>query len=148
PPGRRVKRPSERRQATVVFADITGFDAAAEHRSPDEMTLLLNRCFAELEAIVRTYGGVVDKYIGECLMALFGVPNAIENAPRQAINAAIEIRNRIEQLKRDGVLPEQLDVHMGVNTGLVIAGEIGGRVKRDFTVMGDTVNLAARLKEA
>jgi class 3 adenylate cyclase/tetratricopeptide (TPR) repeat protein len=146
--GRQVKRDSERRQATVLFADIAGFEALGAHRSPDELTELLNRCFGALEAIVRGYGGVVDKYIGECLMALFGVPNAIENAPRQAINAAIEIRNRLERFNREEALPVPLEVHMGVNTGLVIAGEIGGRVKRDFTVMGDTVNLAARLKEA
>src|SRR6185369_15878270 len=107
----------------------------------------LNDCFAMLETVIRSHGGIVDKYIGECVMALFGVPNAIENAPRQAINAAIEIRNRIEELNRGEALPAPLAVHMGINTGLVIAGEIGGRVKRDFTVMGDTVNLAARLKE-
>lgn len=148
PRGRRVKRDSERRQATVVFADLEGFEALSEHFSPEELRDLLNRRFAALEAIVRAYGGVVDKYIGECLMALFGVPNAIENAPRQAINAAIEIRNRIDELNREEALPAPLAVHMGINTGLVIAGEIGGRVKRDFTVMGDTVNLAARLKEA
>ncbi len=144
----RVKRNSERRQASVLFADIAGFDALSAHRSPHELTQLLNRCFALLESIVRNYGGVVDKYIGECLMALFGVPNAIENAPQQAINAAIEIRNRLQDFTRDEALPVPLQVHMGVNTGLVIAGEIGGRVKRDFTVMGDTVNLASRLKDA
>lgn len=144
----RAKRASERRQATVIFADLVGFDALAAHASPDELTRLLNRWFALSESIVRGYGGVVDKYIGECLMALFGVPNAIEHAPRQAINAAIEIRNRLADFNRDEALPVPLGVHMGVNTGLVIAGEIGGRVKRDFTVMGDTVNLASRLKDA
>ncbi len=148
PRGSRVKRDSERRQATVLFCDVVGFDALSAHRTPDELTALLNRCFALLESIVRGYGGVVDKYIGECLMALFGVPNAIENAPQQAINAAIEIRNRLQDFCRDEALPAPLDVHIGVNTGLVIAGEIGGRVKRDFTVMGDTVNLASRLKDA
>jgi class 3 adenylate cyclase/tetratricopeptide (TPR) repeat protein len=145
---RRAKRPSERRQATVVFADITGFEALAERFDPDALTRLLNRCFGELEAIVRNHGGGVDKYIGGCLMALFGVPNAIEDAPRQAINAAIEMRNRLEELKREGMLPDELAVRMGVNTGLVVAGEIGGRVKREFTVMGDAVNVASRLEDA
>jgi class 3 adenylate cyclase/tetratricopeptide (TPR) repeat protein len=146
--GRRVKRDSERRQATVVFADLHGFKALAEHLRPVALTDLLNRCFVDMEAIVRNHGGVVDKYIGETLMALFGVPNAIENAPQQAVNAAIEIRNHIAQLTHAASLPVELEVHAGVNTGLVIAGDIGGRVKRDFTVMGDTVNLASRLKEA
>ena len=101
PRGSRLKRDSERRQATVLFADIVGFDALSRHVTPQELTHLLNRCFALFESIVRGYGGIVDKYIGECVMALFGVPNAIENAPQQAINAAIEIRNRLEQLNRD-----------------------------------------------
>ncbi len=148
PSATRVKRDSERRQATVVFADLTGFDALAPHLSPEGLTQLLNRAFALMEEVVRSYGGVVDKYIGECVMALFGVPNAIENAPQQAVNAAIEIRNRLETFSRAQGLPTPLGVHMGINTGLVIAGEIGGRVKRDFTVMGDTVNLASRLKDA
>ena len=146
--GRMVKRDSERRQATVLFADIAGFEALSERFLPEDLRLLLNRCFTALEAVVRAHGGVVDKYIGECLMALFGVPNAIENAPRRAINAAIEIRERLAQFSQEESLPTPLEVHMGVNTGLVIAGEIGGRLKRDFTVMGDTVNLAARLKDA
>ncbi|MCW5890434.1 MAG: AAA family ATPase [bacterium] len=144
----RVKRDSERRQATVLFADLVGFDALVPHLSPQNLTQLLNRCFGLMEEIVRRYGGVVDKYIGECVMALFGVPNAIENAPQQAVNAAIEMRSRLEAFGRAQGLPTPLGVHMGINTGLVIAGEIGGRVKRDFTVMGDTVNLASRLKDA
>jgi class 3 adenylate cyclase len=148
PPARHAKRDSERRQATVIFAKIMGFEALSDRLSPEDLTALLNRCFGLLESTVRSYGGVVDKYIGECLMALFGVPNAIENAPRPAINAAIEIRNRLQQFDDGGRLPSPLDVHIGVNTGLVIAGEIGGRVKRDYTVMGDTVNLASRMMSA
>jgi class 3 adenylate cyclase/tetratricopeptide (TPR) repeat protein len=147
-PRRRVKRPSERRQATVLFADVRGFKALYATMAPDALTTMLNRCFAELELAVRSYGGVIDKYVGECVMALFGVPNAIEHAPRQAINAAIEIRRRLAELNAEARLATPLVVHIGINTGLVIAGEIGGRAKRDFTVMGDTVNLAARLRDA
>jgi class 3 adenylate cyclase/tetratricopeptide (TPR) repeat protein len=143
PPG--ARRPSERRQATVLFADVRGLEALQPPRPPDELTALMNRCFVLADTAVHAYGGVVDKYIGGCVMALFGVPNAIEHAPRQAINAAIEMRRLLDRLRAE--LPT-LSVRIGINTGLVIAGEIGGRQRRDFTVMGDTVNLASRLKDA
>jgi class 3 adenylate cyclase len=81
-------------------------------------------------------------------MALFGVPAALERAPQQAINAAIEMRNAIAELNRTERLPVRLDMHIGVNTGLVIAGNVGGDVKQEFTVVGDAVNLASRLKDA
>lgn len=145
---KRVKRQSERRRATVLFADVFGFKALAERLPPEEVTQVLNRCLTMLAGVVASYGGVVDKYIGECVMALFGVPNAIENAPQQAVNAAIEMRNRLHAFNEREKLPVELHIHIGVNTGLVIAGDIGGKVKRDFTVMGDTVNLASRLKDA
>lgn len=143
PPG--ARRPSERRQATVLFADVRGLEALEPPRPPDELTALMNQCFALADTAVHAYGGVIDKYIGGCVMALFGVPNAIEHAPRQAINAAIEMRRLLGELRAE--LPT-LSVRIGINTGLVIAGEIGGRQRRDFTVMGDTVNLASRLKDA
>ena len=146
--GEHPGKESERRQATVVFADISGFTALSERLDPEALAGLMNRCFGTLEAAVRTHGGVVDKYIGDCIMALFGVPKTIESAPRQALNAAIEMRNRIDEFNRTQKLPRALGIHIGINTGLVLAGDIGGEVRRDFTVMGDTVNLAARFKDA
>jgi class 3 adenylate cyclase/tetratricopeptide (TPR) repeat protein len=143
----RIRRDSERRQASVLFAAIRGIDELAAALPPDELNRILNQCFAELEEVVEFHGGVIDKAIGHTVMALFGVPDAIQDAPKQAVNAAIEMRKRIAETP----LPEgrgSLVLGVGVNTGLVIAGELGGRVHRDFTVMGDTVNLAARLKEA
>ncbi|HVM98289.1 MAG TPA: adenylate/guanylate cyclase domain-containing protein, partial [Candidatus Acidoferrales bacterium] len=135
---RRVKRQSERRLATVLFATVDGFENLCEHLDADTLTLTMHACFSALGDVVVEHGGVVDKYLGDGIMALFGVPNAIENAPRQGLNAAIEIRKRVAQFVEQKQLPLPLSVHAGVNTGLVIAGEMGGRVKRDFTVMGDT----------
>ena len=142
------ERESERRFATVMFADISGFTAMSEQMDPEDVTDVMNGCFALMESIVQAHGGVVDKYIGDCVMALFGVPHAIEDAPALALKAAIEIRNRLDEFNRTRKLAVPLETHVGINTGLVVAGHVGGERKRDFTVMGDTVNLAARLRDA
>jgi class 3 adenylate cyclase len=139
---------SERRQATVLFADIAGFTAMSERMDPEEVTAVINRCFAMLEDVVRQHGGHVDKYIGDCVMALFGLPKALEHAPRQGVNAAIEMRRRLYAMNDEQHLPVPLAIHIGINSGLVVAGHVGGAVKRDYTVMGDVVNLASRLKDA
>jgi class 3 adenylate cyclase/tetratricopeptide (TPR) repeat protein len=149
---RPVVRPSERRQATVLFASVGGFAALYGSMPPERLRALLNRCFGDLEAAVQSHGGAVDKYVGESVMALFGVPNAIEHAPRQALNAAIDLRRRLAAFQEEpeirAALLAPLTLRIGINTGLVIAGEVGGRTKRGFTVMGDAVNLAARLRDA
>jgi class 3 adenylate cyclase len=143
---RRPTRQSERRHATILFADVLGLDALAERLEALALAQTITACFAALSEAVTEQGGVIDKYTGDGLMALFGIPNAIEHAPRQGVNAAIEIRERLARFnERRGLA---LGIHVGVNTGLVVAGEIGGRVRRAFSAMGDTVNLAARLKEA
>jgi class 3 adenylate cyclase/tetratricopeptide (TPR) repeat protein len=143
-----TERDDERRQATVLFADISGFTAMSERMDPEDVTALVNACFAMLEEVVGAHGGHVDKYIGDCIMALFGVPNALEHAARQAVNAAIEMRRRLAAMNQEKHLPQPLGIHVGINSGLVVAGHVGGATKRDFTVMGDTVNLASRLKDA
>jgi class 3 adenylate cyclase len=147
-PRRRIKRDSERRQATVLFADIVGLEGVSDPADSGGFTRVLNRCLADCSDAVAAHGGVLDKYTGDGIMALFGIPNAIENAPGRSLNAAIAIREAITRVNQESGFTMPLQVHVGVNTGLAIAGEIGGRLRRDFTAMGDTVNLAARLKEA
>jgi len=147
-PKRRARRQSERRQATMVFAEVLGFEELATQIDTAQVAHLLNELFAMFGQAVVDQGGYVDKFMGDGVMALFGIPNAIEYAPRHAINAAIEIRHRFDRFVQEHRLPVHLGIHLGVNSGLVIAGTIGGRVKRSFTAMGDAVNLAARLKEA
>lgn len=147
PAGQR-RRGSERRQATIVFAQVGGFEVLGHTLAPERFMALMNRCFAALEPAVHNHGGVVDKYIGDTIMALFGVPNAMEEAPKQALNAIIEMRNRLREFAEAQGLAGDLHLCAGVNTGLVIAGEMGGRRTRSFTVIGDAVNVAARLKSA
>jgi class 3 adenylate cyclase/tetratricopeptide (TPR) repeat protein len=138
---------SARRHATVLFADLSGFTAMCKELDPEDVHETMNSCFTLLEEIVVRHGGWVDKYIGDCVMALFGAPKALEDAPRRAINAAIEMRERLPRLLENRALPASLEMHFGINTGLVLAGDVGGTTRRDFTVMGDTVNVASRLKD-
>src|SRR5262245_38817525 len=130
-----------RRHATVLFADISGFTALSERTDPEDVTALINRCFTLLESAVIKNGGTVIKFIGDCVHAVFGAPMALEDAPRNAVNAAIEMRSSIQHLVAQSRFPVPLDIHIGINTGLVVAAGVGGAAKRDFDVMGDAVNL-------
>lgn len=145
---RSIPQESERRQATIMFADLSGFTAMSEKMDPEAVTAVMNECFSMMEACIMQHGGQIDKFIGDCVMAVFGVPRAIEDAPHKAVNTAIQLRNRLNQFSEEKRLEYPLDLHIGINTGIVLAGTIGGREKREYTVMGDTVNLASRLEDA
>jgi tetratricopeptide (TPR) repeat protein len=97
---------------------------------------------------VEEHGGTIDKFIGDCIMALFGVPAAQEDAPHRAINTALEIRKRLQRFNEDKKLSTPLNIHIGINTGPVIAGLMGSVKRQDFTVMGDAVNLASRMESS
>jgi class 3 adenylate cyclase len=143
-----MKKESELRQATILFADISGFTAMSEKMSPEEVTSVMNSVFKMMGDIIEHYGGRIDKFIGDCVMATFGVPTAIENAPNKAVNTAIEMRNKLYIFNKDENLKIPLDIHIGINSGNVLAGEVGSDQKKEYTVMGDTVNLASRLEDA
>jgi predicted ATPase len=138
---------AERRRATVLFADITGFTRLTEQLGDEPAYAIVADALALLDDVARKHGGTVDKYLGDCVLALFGVPEAIEDAPRAALNAALEMRARIAAFNRERELAWPLDVHSGINTGLGIAGDISGPLIREFAVMGDPVNVADRLKD-
>jgi class 3 adenylate cyclase/tetratricopeptide (TPR) repeat protein len=141
-------RESERRQATVLFADLSGFTAMSESMDAEEVTSVINDCFAMMGRLVTQYGGTIDKYMGDCIMALFGVPHAIEDAPCKAVGAALEMKRHLQLFNRERDLKVPLDVHIGINSGEVISGAVGSDVKKEFTVMGDAVNVASRLGDA
>ncbi|MBC8486128.1 MAG: AAA family ATPase [Bacteroidetes bacterium] len=138
---------SERRQATVMFADISGFTTLSEKMDPEEVTFIMNDCFEMMGSIIKHYGGTIDKFIGDCIMILFGVPVAVEDAPQKAVNTAVEIRNQLNRCNKEKKLSIPLDVHIGINTGSVVSGPVGSSEKKEYTVIGDTVNIASRLKD-
>jgi class 3 adenylate cyclase len=133
---------------TVLFTDVSGFTSMSEKLDPEEVTNIVNQFFDVLTKPIYKYGGVVDKYIGDAIMALFGAPVAHEDYPFRAVSAAWEMQLAAKSfadklLARTGI---QLRIRVGLNTGLVIAGAVGGSQKQDYTVMGDTVNLAQRME--
>jgi class 3 adenylate cyclase/tetratricopeptide (TPR) repeat protein len=138
---------TERRWATILFADITGFTALNERLDVEDAYSIVSASLKLLDGIARKHGGTVDKYLGDCIMAMFGVPLAVEEAPKAAVNAAIEMHNRIHEFNREQGLVDPLDIHTGVNSGKVVSGDVSGPVIREFSVMGDAVNIAARLKD-
>ncbi len=141
---------SDRRVVTVLFADVSGYTSLSARLDPERVTEILNAFFKVLTEPIYRCGGVVDKYMGDAIMALFGAPTAHEDDPERAVTAALEMqkaaRTYAAELSRETGI--ELAVRVGLNTGLVIAGAVGTGHKRDYTVMGDAVNVAQRLETA
>ena len=135
----------ERRAVTIMFADISGFTALAETCDAEEVRNIINDCFEAIAPIIERYGGIVDKFIGDCIMALFGARIAHEDNPERALLASLEMLATFQQFAKARKL--NLDIHFGINTGVVVAGNLGFSGRQDFSVIGDAVNLAARLED-
>jgi class 3 adenylate cyclase/predicted ATPase len=136
----------ERRYVTVLFADVSGFTALSETMDPEDIRDLMNGCFAQLIPIVEKYEGNIDKFIGDELMVLFGAPVAHENDAERAVRTGMEMMEALAAFdSKKGI---SLSLHCGINTGFVVAGGVGSGTRQDYSVMGDAVNLAARLRDA
>jgi class 3 adenylate cyclase len=135
----------ERRWVTVMFADLSGFTALSERSDPEEIRSMVDGCMREMGEVVQRFGGSVDKVMGDALMAVFGAPVAHEDDPERALRAALEIQRRASD---EAEVFGGLCVRIGVNTGEVMFAPVGPDGRREFTVMGDTVNTAARLQAA
>ena len=138
---------TQRRRATVMFADLTGFTALVDRIGDERAYGVVTRCLALLDEIARRHGASVDKYLGDCIMAVFGVPQALEQGPRAAVNAAIEMVRRVVEWNAQQGIDPPIGVHIGINSGSLIRGDVSGPVLREFAVMGNAVNVAARLKD-
>jgi adenylate cyclase len=136
----------ERKLVTVMFADISGFTALSEKLDPEEVRAIVNDCFTACVPVVERYGGTVDKFIGDEIMALFGAPVAHENDSERALRAALDLCEAVERFASERRL--SLAMHFGIETGTVVAGGLGSDRHQQYSVLGDTVNLAARLEDA
>lgn len=136
---------SERRQVTVLFSDLVGFTRLTGTLDAEEIHAVLNRYFQTVDTIVQSYGGTIDKHIGDSVMAVFGAPVAHEDDPMRAVRAALIIHERMAALSNE--VGHHLQTHIGIANGEVVASSTGSEAHREYTVTGESVNLAARLQD-
>ena len=137
-----------RRHMTVLFSDIRGFTTMSEKGSPEDVVSQLNELFTRMVAVVFAHRGTVDKFVGDMIMALYGAPLDDEDHAEHAVQTALAMITTLDQLNREwaGQGKPQLDIGIGINTGEMIAGNVGSDTIMSYTVIGDAVNLGARLE--
>jgi len=144
-----VKLGGDKREATVFFADIRGYTSFSEGRDPEVIVEILNEYFSEAVENIVQYKGYIDKFIGDCIMAVWGVPMIPEKDDAiNAVSCAIAIQNLVRSTRRKFFRKEaaRLRIGIGINTGPLVAGNLGSMQRMDYSVIGDTVNLASRLE--
>lgn len=138
----------EKRELTIFFSDIAGFTAVSESLPADQLVSLLNHYLTEMTDIILASGATLDKYEGDAIIAFWNAPINIEDHPYKAVKAALDCQKRLKELRPQFETQYGVDMHMriGLHTGLVNVGNFGSRERFDYTVIGDTANLAARLE--
>ncbi|MBW2987764.1 adenylate/guanylate cyclase domain-containing protein [Candidatus Woesearchaeota archaeon] len=135
----------EERNVTILFADIRGFTAMSEKMTPHEVVSMLNKYLGEMTESVFNFEGTLDKYIGDCIMAIFNAPLEQPDHAMQAIKASMDMQERIKQVQSKEKDVPRVDVGIGLNTGPAVIGNIGSQKRVDYTAIGDTVNTASRM---
>ncbi len=132
----------ERRYCTFLFTDVRGFTAMSEQLEPEQVTEIMNKALTIQADAVKEYGGMVDKYIGDAMMAIFNAPIDLPDHENVAILCAKQIQEKIQQANLG------VEIGIGVNTGYAVVGNMGSETRFDYTAIGDAVNLAARLESS
>jgi adenylate cyclase len=138
----------EEKQVSILFADIVGFTSMSEKMTASEVALLLNDYLSRMTDVIFKYEGTLDKYIGDAIMAVFGAPLDMPDHASCAIKAALEMQERLVEFNSDRKTGPHLRIRIGINSGKAVAGEIGSVNKKEYTVLGDTVNIASRLESS
>jgi len=148
----KLKLGGVRKEMSYIFIDIVGFTPISEHYKnkddPEGLVELINEFLNEISKIILNNGGMIDKFMGDCVMGIFGAPLDMDNHAEMAIKSAKEIEEKVKELKviyKERGLPD-INVGTGVNTGIAIVGNMGSKTRLDYSVVGDAVNLAARLE--
>jgi len=146
--GRIAPGRADRKRVCVLFADIRGFTRRGESMSPERLVALLNRYFSVMSEVIHKHQGMVDKFIGDGLMAIFGAPQPLARPEQNALEAAQEMIERLGEVNRELVATgeEPLRIGIGLHSGEVIVGHIGSRTRHEYTAIGDVVNVASRLE--
>ncbi|HNT35185.1 MAG TPA: adenylate/guanylate cyclase domain-containing protein, partial [bacterium] len=136
------------KRVTIIFTDLCGFTSVSEKMTSDQVVTMLNEYFQEMLKAVSSYGGMVDKYVGDSIMVVFGLPEAGPHDALDAVHCALDMLERLEARKKSQTpgFFSNLNMRTGINTGNVTAGNIGTERKQQYTVIGDSVNVACRLE--
>lgn len=140
-----TREEGERRTVTVCFTDIRDFTSLSEPRPPEEIVALLNRYFARMCDVVAKHGGVVNKFMGDGMLIIFGAPNALERDAENAYAAALEMLEAARAMRESDEFPD-LRIGIGLHRGEVVAATLGGKQRQEYTVIGDVVNSASRIQ--
>jgi adenylate cyclase len=136
-----------RREVTLLFSDIRGFTTLSETRSPEQVVELINRYFSLQVDVIWRHGGTLDKYIGDCIMAMWGAPLDNAGHANSAVACALDMADTLQAFKRElGAEDLEFDVGIGLHSGPAVVGLIGSDKRREYTAIGDTVNLASRIE--
>jgi adenylate cyclase len=134
---------------TVLFSDIVGFTSISESLEPRELATFINEYLTSMSLVIRDHGGTLDKYIGDAIMAFWGAPVADARHADHAVSAALDMQAELERINREIIRPKgwpQIHIGVGLNSGVMRVGDMGSRIRRAYTVMGDPVNLGSRLE--
>ncbi|MBN2808261.1 MAG: PAS domain S-box protein [Deltaproteobacteria bacterium] len=147
--GEPLKLTGQRMEVVVLFADLRGFSTSASNLEPEQVVDLLNSYLGVMVDVILRFSGTLDKFIGDGVMALFGAPAPLDDAAEKAVGCAVEMQEEIGRLNRQRHRAGEPHLHLGIgiSCGEAIVGNIGSPVRMDFTAIGETVNLAARLQE-
>ncbi|WNG59630.1 adenylate/guanylate cyclase domain-containing protein [Archangium gephyra] len=138
----------ERREVTILFADVVGFTRLSEAQSPETIVALLNELFTFATEIIQRRGGIIDKFIGDCVMAVWGSPQSHPDDALRAVQAAEDLRRWLDVGNRRWRARWGIEIQLaiGIHTGPAVAGNVGSEKRMEYTVIGDTVNVAARIE--
>ena len=143
-----LKLGGERKELTAFFSDLVGFTKISEALTPDQLVDLLNKYLTEMTDILLKHNGTVDKFEGDAIVSFFGAPVSFEDHARRSCFAALDMQKRLEELREEWGKQggQELRMRIGLNTGNMVVGNMGSKNRMDYTMMGDAVNLAARLE--
>lgn len=143
-----IKLGGKKANVTVLFADIRGFTSMSEKMTAEEVSVILNEYFSEIEPIITKYNGVINKFIGDAVMAIFGEPIQDINHPQNAVKCACAMLKKVEELQEKWLFEgkPKIEIGIGINTGEAFVGNIGSEKRLEYTVIGDMVNLASRIE--